>query len=136
MPTACLPTPSASSTFEAWLGVYAFSLQIYFDFSGYTDIALGSAKLLGYELPQNFNGPYAAARITEFWRRWHITLSSWLRDYPYISLGGSRTGTRWGTYRNLIITMLSAACGMAPPGTSHCGACCTVLCLRSNARWD
>jgi len=98
-------TSAGIGTFETWLGVYAFSLQIYFDFSGYTDIALGSALLLGYRLPDNFNRPYIAASITEFWRRWHITLSSWLRDYLYISLGGSRTRTRFGTYRNLILTM-------------------------------
>ena len=89
----------------AWIGVYAFSFQIYFDFSGYTDIALGSALLLGYELPQNFRRPYVAVSISEFWRRWHMTLSSWLRDYLYISLGGNRMRTRWGVYRNLILTM-------------------------------
>ena len=89
----------------AWVGVYAFSFQIYFDFSGYTDIALGSALLLGYRLPQNFNRPYVAVSITEFWRRWHISLSSWLRDYLYISLGGNRMRTRFGVYRNLILTM-------------------------------
>jgi D-alanyl-lipoteichoic acid acyltransferase DltB (MBOAT superfamily) len=90
---------------EAWIGVYSFSFQIYFDFSGYTDIALGSALLFGYELPENFRRPYVATSITEFWRRWHMTLSSWLRDYLYISLGGNRTRTKWGTYRNLIVTM-------------------------------
>jgi alginate O-acetyltransferase complex protein AlgI len=89
----------------AWLGVYAFSFQIYFDFSGYTDIALGSALLLGYQLPPNFNRPYASISITDFWRRWHMTLSSWLRDYLYIPLGGNRMRTRLGVYRNLILTM-------------------------------
>jgi len=89
----------------AWVGVYAFSFQIYFDFSGYTDIALGSALLLGFELPQNFNRPYVALSITEFWHRWHMTLSSWLRDYLYIPLGGTRMRTRWGVYRNLMLTM-------------------------------
>jgi D-alanyl-lipoteichoic acid acyltransferase DltB (MBOAT superfamily) len=89
----------------AWVGVYAFSFQIYFDFNGYTDIALGSALLLGFELPQNFNRPYVAVSITEFWRRWHMTLSSWLRDYLYIPLGGNRMRSRWGVYRNLILTM-------------------------------
>jgi D-alanyl-lipoteichoic acid acyltransferase DltB (MBOAT superfamily) len=89
-----------------WIGVYAFTFQIYFDFSGYTDIALGSAKLLGYELPPNFNRPYAATSITDFWRRWHMSLSTWLRDYLYISLGGNRMASRWGMCRNLMLTMI------------------------------
>lgn len=90
---------------EAWLGVYAFAFQIYFDFAGYTDIALGCAKLLGYDLPDNFRRPYGATSISIFWRRWHISLSTWLRDYLYIPLGGSRRGRSWSTYRNLMITM-------------------------------
>lgn len=82
--------PFAYSGFENLIGVYGFAIQIYFDFSGYTDIAIGLALLLGFRLPLNFNQPYKASNITEFWRRWHISLSSWLRDYLYISLGGSR----------------------------------------------
>ncbi|WP_298757696.1 MBOAT family O-acyltransferase [uncultured Psychroserpens sp.] len=82
---------------------YAF--QIYYDFSGYSDIAIGSAKLLGFNFNQNFNFPYFSKSITEFWRRWHISLSSWLKDYLYISLGGNRKGIKI-TYRNLLITML------------------------------
>ncbi|HTQ55594.1 MAG TPA: MBOAT family O-acyltransferase [Bryobacteraceae bacterium] len=89
----------------AWSGVVAFGLQIYFDFSGYTDMAIGMAKLLGFHFPVNFRRPYLAASITDFWRRWHISLSTWLRDYLYISLGGNRRG-RWMTYRNLMLTML------------------------------
>jgi alginate O-acetyltransferase complex protein AlgI len=89
----------------AWSGVLAFGLQIYFDFSGYTDMAIGMAKLLGFHFPANFRRPYLAASITDFWHRWHISLSSWLRDYLYISLGGNRHG-RWKTYRNLFLTML------------------------------
>lgn len=89
----------------AWGGVVAFALQIFFDFSGYTDMAIGSAALLGYRFPVNFRRPYLSGSITEFWRRWHISLSGWLRDYLYISLGGNRHG-RWHTYRNLMITML------------------------------
>ena len=89
----------------AWSGVFAFGLQIYFDFSGYTDMAIGMAKLFGFHFPINFRRPYLAASITDFWRRWHISLSSWLRDYLYIPLGGSRHG-RWLTYRNLMLTML------------------------------
>ncbi len=89
----------------AWSGVFAFALQIYFDFSGYTDMAIGMAKLLGFHFPANFRRPYLAAGITDFWRRWHISLSTWLRDYLYIPLGGNRHGTLM-TYRNLMLTML------------------------------
>lgn len=85
--------------------VVAYSLQIYCDFSGYSDIAIGIAKIIGFDLPENFNMPYLARSITEFWRRWHITLSEWLRDYLYIPLGGNRRGTL-RTYVNLMLTML------------------------------
>jgi len=88
----------------AWIGVLAFTLQIYFDFSGYTDIARGCARLLGYRFPANFERPYLAPSIAEFWRRWHISLSSWLRDYLYIPLGGSRYGEA-RTNLNLLIVM-------------------------------
>lgn len=88
-----------------WAGVLAFAMQIFFDFSGYTDIAIGSAQLLGYHFPQNFKRPYLAVSVTDFWRRWHISLSSWLRDYVYIPLGGNRRG-RVRTYINLMLTML------------------------------
>jgi alginate O-acetyltransferase complex protein AlgI len=87
------------------VGVVAFGIQIYGDFSGYTDIARGVSKLLGIELIVNFTQPYLSRNITEFWRRWHISLSDWLRDYLYIPLGGNRSGTL-ATYRNLMITML------------------------------
>ena len=89
----------------AWSGTLAFSMQIFFDFSGYTDIAIGTAALLGFHFPVNFRRPYLATGIADFWRRWHISLSTWLRDYVYISLGGNRHG-RWQTYRNLMLTML------------------------------
>ncbi len=88
----------------AWAGVLAFSMQIYFDFSGYTDIARGCARLLGYRFPPNFERPYLSSNPTEFWRRWHISLSFWLRDYLYISLGGNRRGVP-RTYLNLLIVM-------------------------------
>lgn len=88
----------------AWVGVLAFSMQIYFDFSGYTDIARGCARLLGYDFPPNFERPYLARDIAAFWRRWHISLSTWLRDYLYIPLGGSRGGSV-RTYVNLLATM-------------------------------
>src|SRR2546425_3731548 len=82
-----------------------YSYQLYFDFSGYSDMAVGLGYLFGLRLPQNFNSPYRATDIADFWRRWHISLSSFLRDYLYIPLGGNRGG-RWRVYRNLMITML------------------------------
>ncbi|MGM0613425.1 MAG: MBOAT family O-acyltransferase [Bacteroidota bacterium] len=97
--------PATYSGFENLMAVYGYSLQIYCDFSGYTDIAIGVALLLGFRLPWNFNSPYKAANITDFWRRWHISLSTWLRDYLYIPLGGNRKG-KTRTYVNLMITML------------------------------
>jgi D-alanyl-lipoteichoic acid acyltransferase DltB (MBOAT superfamily) len=87
------------------IGLYSFAFQIYYDFSGYTDMARGMALLLGFELPLNFMEPYLARNPSEFWRRWHITLSRWLQDYLYIPLGGNR-GTAFFTYRNLMLTML------------------------------
>ncbi|MEX0314181.1 MAG: MBOAT family protein [Allomuricauda sp.] len=87
------------------IAVILYSFQIYFDFSGYSDIAIGTAKLLGFRFMQNFNLPYFSSSITEFWRRWHISLSSWLRDYLYIPLGGNRKGIL-KQYRNLFLTML------------------------------
>ena len=97
--------PERYSSLEVLVAVYAYAIQIYADFSGYTDVALGSAALFGYELPENFDRPYLARDLQDFWRRWHISLSTWLRDYLYIPLGGSR-GSSWQTYRNLMITML------------------------------
>jgi D-alanyl-lipoteichoic acid acyltransferase DltB (MBOAT superfamily) len=97
--------PERYSSIEVLVAVYAYAMQIYADFSGYSDIAIGSAALFGYELPENFDAPYISQDLQEFWRRWHISLSSWLRDYLYIPLGGSR-GSSWLTYRNLMITML------------------------------
>ncbi|MEQ8708379.1 MAG: MBOAT family protein [Rhodospirillales bacterium] len=93
------------SLFEAWAGLMAFTLQIYFDFSGYTDMALGLAAMFGISLPMNFRSPYKAQSIIDFWRRWHITLSTFLRDYVYIPLGGSRGASR-RRYVNLLIVML------------------------------
>ncbi|MBQ5900162.1 MAG: MBOAT family protein, partial [Alistipes sp.] len=97
--------PALYSGFECLMGIYGYALQIYCDFSGYSDMAIGIALLLGFRFPKNFDAPYKAATITEFWRRWHISLSSWLRDYLYISLGGNRKG-KVRTYLNLIITMV------------------------------
>src|SRR5438132_6071818 len=97
--------PARHSSPEAIIGIVAYAVQIYCDFSGYTDIAIGVAKLLGFRFPQNFDRPYSARSVQEFWRRWHMTLSRWLRDYLYIPLGGNRKG-RLLTYRNLLLTML------------------------------
>ena len=98
--------PEQVGCLAAWLGLYAFTFQIYFDFSGYTDIAIGCSRLLGYHLPDNFKLPYVAVSFSDFWRRWHISLSSWLRDYLYIPLGGNRMPSEAGIYRNLMLTML------------------------------
>lgn len=97
--------PSDHSSIELLAGMFFFSLQIYCDFAGYSDIARGLGKLLGLDIMQNFRQPYFSTSITEFWRRWHISLSTWLRDYLYIPLGGNRTG-HWRTYRNLLLTMV------------------------------
>lgn len=96
--------PHLYSSFENLLASYGYAIQIYCDFSGYSDIAIGLGLLLGFTLPQNFRSPYQSTSITEFWRRWHITLSSWLKDYLYISLGGNRKGTL-RTYFNLFMVM-------------------------------
>ena len=97
--------PSLYSGVENLLGAYGYAMQIYCDFSGYSDMAIGIALLLGFRFPMNFNAPYTSQSITDFWRRWHISLSSWIRDYIYISLGGNRKG-KVRQYINLIITML------------------------------
>ncbi|MCM1313283.1 MAG: MBOAT family protein [Bacteroides sp.] len=97
--------PDLYSGLENLLAVYGYAMQIYCDFSGYSDMAIGIALLLGFEFPMNFNSPYKSASITEFWRRWHISLSSWLKDYLYISLGGNQHG-KLRQYLNLVITML------------------------------
>ena len=97
--------PAPLLAVDAWLGVLAFSGQIFFDFAGYSTCAIGVAMCLGFVLPENFRYPYAAIGFSDFWRRWHITLSSWLRDYLYIPIGGNRKG-EVRTYVNLMITML------------------------------
>ncbi len=90
---------------EAWIGAFAYSLQIFFDFSGYSDMAIGLARSFGYHLPINFNAPYRSVSIVDFWRRWHISLSQFLRDHLYIPLGGNRHG-KLRRYLNLMVTML------------------------------
>jgi alginate O-acetyltransferase complex protein AlgI len=93
------------TTGAAWLGIIAYTIQIYFDFSGYSDMAIGLGRMFGFHFPENFRRPYSAVSITDFWRRWHITLSNWFRDYLYVPLGGSRASTAQ-TYRNLVIVFL------------------------------
>jgi alginate O-acetyltransferase complex protein AlgI len=102
-----LDGPGHFSTITAWLCMLGYTFQLYFDFSGYSDMAVGLGHLLGLRLPQNFNSPYKAASVADFWRRWHISLSTCLRDYLYIPMGGGR-GPSWAVYRNVMITMLLA----------------------------
>ncbi len=90
----------------AWLGILAYTFQIYFDFSGYSDMAIGIGRMIGFKFPENFNNPYISRSITEFWRRWHMTLGAWMRDYLYIPLGGSRVKTRRRLYFNLWFVFL------------------------------
>lgn len=90
----------------AWIGILAYTFQIYFDFSGYSDMAIGIGRMIGFTFPENFNNPYVSRSITEFWRRWHITLGAWMRDYLYIPLGGSRVKTRRRLYFNLWFVFL------------------------------
>src|SRR3954454_376793 len=97
--------PEAYGAPDMWLAIYCYAAQIYCDFSGYTDIAIGLALLMGYVFPRNFHSPYRASSFRDFWRRWHMTLSRYLRDFLYIPLGGNRGG-KWKTARNLMITML------------------------------
>ena len=100
---AVFRNPGSYSSWGVLVGIYAYTIQIYCDFSGYTDMALGIGRLMGFHLPKNFDSPYRSLNLQEFWHRWHISLSTWLRDYLYISMGGSRRGNR---YVNLIVTML------------------------------
>jgi alginate O-acetyltransferase complex protein AlgI len=101
--------PNELSAAVAWTGILCYTLQIYFDFSGYSDMAIGLGRMLGFHFPENFNQPYRSRSITEFWRRWHITLSRWFRDYVYIPAGGNRGGP-WRTYRNLFLVFI--LCGL------------------------
>ncbi len=103
MVDACFATPGSDMTFAvAWLGAIGYTVQLYFDFSGYSDMAIGLGRMLGFKLPENFARPYSSVTVTEFWRRWHMSLSRWFRDYVYIPLGGNRRGVG-RTYRNLTI---------------------------------
>jgi alginate O-acetyltransferase complex protein AlgI len=114
---AVFASPEAYTSAEIMLALYAFTVQLYADFSGYSDIAIGSARLLGYEIPENFDRPYQSKNLGEFWRRWHMTLSTWLRDYLFFPLGGSR-GSSARTYFNLWLTMFLVGMWHYSPGTS------------------
>ena len=106
MPCLAPPSPAPPLTFgEAWIGALAYTFQLYFDFSGYSDMAIGLARMVGIRFPMNFDSPYKSVNIVDFWRRWHITLSRFLRDYLYIPLGGNRKGPI-RRYLNLFLTML------------------------------
>jgi len=106
----------------AWLGIISYTIQIYFDFSGYSDMAIGLGRMFGFHFLENFNYPYISMSIREFWKRWHISLSSWFRDYLYFPLGGNRIGKK-RTYFNLITVFSYAVCGTAPAGRSFSGGC-------------
>ena len=116
--------PAAHGSWTLLIAMYGYAFQIYYDFSGYSSVAIGAAKMLGFELPINFNRPYLATSLRDFWRRWHISLSTWLRDYLYFPLGGGR-GSTWRTARNLAIVMLlgglwhGAAWGFVLWGAAH-----------------
>src|SRR4051794_4310548 len=132
--------PGRHSSLEILVAIYAYAVQIYADFSGYTDIAIGIALLLGFTFPQNFDSPYAARSLQDFWRRWHMTLSRWLRDYVYIPLGGNRKGSLL-TYRNLMLTMLigglwhGAGWTFVIWGGLHGSALCLERLRRGRAGW-
>jgi len=95
-------------TATAWIGALSYTFQIYFDFSGYSDMAIGLALMMGFRFPENFNNPYTASSITDFWRRWHITLGAWMRNYLYIPLGGNKVKNKWRLYLNLWIVFLAS----------------------------
>ncbi|MEQ1733076.1 MAG: MBOAT family O-acyltransferase [Bacteroidia bacterium] len=99
-------SPETLTTASAWVGIMAYTFQIYFDFSGYSDMALGIGKMIGFTFPENFNNPYNATSITEFWRRWHISLGAWMKNYLYIPLGGNKVDTQWRLFFNLWFVFL------------------------------
>jgi alginate O-acetyltransferase complex protein AlgI len=99
---------STLDSMTAWTGILAYTFQIYFDFAGYSDMAIGLARIIGFKFPENFNNPYISGSITEFWRRWHISLGSWMRQYLYIPLGGNRVSSKWRLYFNLWIVFLAS----------------------------
>ena len=97
--------PNTLSGFTAWIGIIGYTMQIYFDFSAYSDMAIGLSKMVGFRIPENFNSPYLAVSVSEFWKRWHITLGEWMKNYLYIPLGGNR-GDSWKVYFNLWLVFI------------------------------
>ena len=149
----CWPTASVHCGTRSWRrslpgrltvvggwGIAAFGFQIYFDFSGYSDMAIGMGQMLGFHFPENFNYPYTAASVTEFWRRWHISLTTWFREYLYIPLGGSRKGT-WGRCGISSLSGSAPASGTGRAGisssgvcTSLCGSCWKSICCGTSSK--
>ncbi len=131
--------PERFSSAEVYLGLFGYTMQIYMDFSAYSDIAIGSALLFGFHLPDNFNRPYLATSVADFWKRWHMSLGTWLRDYLYYPLGGSKGGA-WFTYRNLFITFIliglwhGASWTFVVYGALHALAMCINRFMRVNVR--
>lgn len=129
--------PGRFTSLELLVALYAYTLQIYYDFSGYTDIAIGSARLFGIELPENFRRPYKATSVAGFWRRWHVTLSNWVRDYIYYPLGGARSATSFRIYTNIVVTLVimgvwhGASWNFVVYGLLHGGAVAVNRVIRS-----
>ncbi|MCP3799968.1 MBOAT family protein [Allokutzneria sp. A3M-2-11 16] len=135
---ACFKTPPGQMTFAiAWLGAIGYTLQLYFDFSGYSDMAIGLGRMLGFRLPENFARPYSSVTVTEFWRRWHMSLSRWFRDYVYIPLGGNRHGVA-KTYRNLTIVFVLTGFWHGPNWTFLVWGLFhgLLLVIERSRRWD
>lgn len=129
--------PQLFSSFENWMAMYAFAIRIYCDFSGYTDIAIGIAALFGFQLPVNFRSPYKASSLSDFWHRWHITLSTWFRDYVYIPLGGNRKGKAVMVISLMITMILAALWHGAGWGFLLWGGLHGVsLCIEKLSRWN
>ncbi len=120
----------------AWLGSLCYTLQIYFDFGGYSDMAIGLGKLFGFQFLENFRYPYLAQSCRDFWKRWHISLTTWFRDYLYIPLGGSRTGTKWGTFRNMFLVWLFTGAWHGANWTFLCWGLVWFCLLTAERLWD
>jgi alginate O-acetyltransferase complex protein AlgI len=135
LPDAVFGHPALFDSFTVVCAVVAYSLQIYCDFSGYSDIAIGISKIIGLDLPENFNMPYSATSITDFWRRWHMTLSAWLRDYLYIPLGGNRKG-RIRTFINLFLTMFLGGLWHGANWTFVLWGCLHAFALAVHKLWN
>ena len=121
-----LPAAGELTTGAAWLGAVSYTFQIYFDFSAYSDMAIGLGQMFGFYFPENFRYPYMAESVTDFWRRWHISLSTWFRDYVYIPLGGSRVDSKWKLVRNLFAVWFLTGIWHGAGWTFFAGGCFTL----------